>query len=630
MISMILPQVGFNADIPLYYAYGTGEPRPENWECTREYSRFRLSRCEYGYGIDWDDPPEAYLLDGVLRDKETEAEINKWVLETMEETGNQGVLYTAVNGYMDVAVGAWATDTYYYSGNTQVAVWNLKTGERITRFSDLFYEGTDFVPAMTAAENNYYFYHGSGHDIYTKEPKNFSGFTLGVLDPRFDFSMYGDGAYYSGFSAADLLYEVMDYMPAWFYFDMTPLFESNVESLPGYVSLETRTLDEYKLYKELDGNLLLGKLNPSRFLTDDETNNRNRELDELYKIIINSVEYENYEPPISEDWSTMPELFKRYDFPDGRFDPDNFFELNKYFIYEQGILPTPTAPVFTEDGEKLIIDTPFGTFFKNRETGEIFTPTDDIMLTVKEDFAGLVDIDFDGSAEWISFDGDLRIRGKNYNLRVPLEDIDTAFGGETFGVFSAWEVTKNTQTNEIGGAFYYFNDDEGYIYTKTSYVIENGKMRLTKNDKVTSERFTSPIKYFDINEKNTEKIIYGARWLIQDDIAFSGGSAKKHFDELQKSLKNLRETDHDCLTVVAEISDDKTFIFGFTQSEDGGKYYENDSAAIDFSYDIIGIKTENSGYSYSPETYIVFGEAEISDDGKMLKIEDGEIIYSED
>jgi hypothetical protein len=176
-------------------------------------------------------------------------------------------------------------------------------------------------------------------------------------------------------------------------------------------------------------------------------------------------------------------------------------------------------------------------------------------------------------------------------------------------------VTKNTRTGEIGGDFYYVNDNDGYSYTKTSYVIENGKMRLTKNEKVTSEKYTVPIKYFDINKKDTETVIYGAQWLIQNDIALSGGSAKTRFNELQKTLATLRETKPESLTLVAEIFDEKTLIFGFSQTENGGLYYENGGEPTDFSFDKIGLATENSGLDYSPETYIISG---------------GEIVYKPD
>jgi hypothetical protein len=117
-----------------YTAVGTGEVRSENWVRTREYSRFRLTCERYG-----SDDMNDYTLSGVLVDIELENKINKWVVETLESGEHlSGVLYTAVNGYMDITVGMWVGDRYYISENAQNSVWNLKTGERITKFPTCF------------------------------------------------------------------------------------------------------------------------------------------------------------------------------------------------------------------------------------------------------------------------------------------------------------------------------------------------------------------------------------------------------------------------------------------------------------------------------------------------------------
>jgi hypothetical protein len=550
IIGIIISPLGnFPAgDFAVYTALGTGEPRPENWEQTRDYSRFRLAISDYEVGISAE--PEEYLLDGILIDKELEAEINEFILKTMEETGNRGLLCTAVNGYMDVAVGSSATYSYFYDSDVVIGVWNLKTGERITKFSDLFYEGTDFVPAMNDAMSKCYDWGG----IETQEPQNYSSFTLTAIDPQFDFTL--NDPYHSSRTTIDQMYEVMDYMPAWLYCDMSPFFTKKGKS-----HLETRTMKEYSLYYEDFADMYGGKLYYSRYLTAEETNKRNADLTELYEAIENSDEYKNYEPQLTYDWSTLPDLYKRYDFPNSKFDEDEFFEIMKYSSSEEGfIATTPTTPDFKLNGNIAIVDTPFGTFFKNRETGEIFTPDDDIMLTVKEDFFGLVDIDFDGKAEQISFDGDLRIRGKNYNLRIPLKGVPTTFGGLEFGVLAAFAVSKNTQTGEIGGDIYYYKDEYDKTQSRISYSITDGKFVITAADYnyVASD---SPVRYFNAETENTETVIYGESWLTQNDNALSDGSAKAHFDILSGELEVCRSNRMNFILIYADIDGEGNTVF---------------------------------------------------------------------
>jgi hypothetical protein len=153
------------APSPVYSDKGTGESRPENRIETREYSTYaRLMTEGYSFG---------QVSVGVYEDEPREA---------------------------------------------ITSCWNLKTGEQLTKFSDLFYKDSDYLPAVNAKY--------IGHTVFnakqyyaTEEAKNFTFMKL--TDSYFDGQYFKDPQ-----SVSDEMYNSESYklMPAWEYFDMKPLF----------------------------------------------------------------------------------------------------------------------------------------------------------------------------------------------------------------------------------------------------------------------------------------------------------------------------------------------------------------------------------------------------------------------
>jgi hypothetical protein len=570
VISMLLPQVGINAEISVYNVLGTGEPRPENWERTREYSRFRLTCEDIG-----DTTTKTFTLNGVLKNQALEDEINAWVINTLETTNLKGVLYTAVNGYMDVTVGMWTGDRYYIRTDAQNAVWNLKTGERVTRFSDLFYEGTDFVPALTEAINNYNNYGRPSElfwfDLITDEPENFSVLTLLTIDPCFDFNPYGGSdrgaAIYS-------LAAVQDYMPVWFYYDMTELFNSDLGEQVNWslATMRDNIADEYtteEFLMDADyAEIYETRIYSPRFLTEDEVNSRNADLEEIYDVIKNSEEYKSFVQPTVRNEEPFyiyeQENYNHSNFPydlDYRENQGYYDRHFNYYYPDDFIPPIIILVSFPENASKTVIDTPFGAFFKNRETGEIFTPSKDAMLTVSEDFSALLDIDLNGKAEIISLDDGVKILTDEMK---PIAEIPFTYAPENFFVITSWVVKKDKKSGEVSGEIYYRTerhrtDEEA----KITYEIENGKIIITSETYyLWFNKFENTIKNF-VPDDRTETVIYSERWLTQNDIALSGGSAKTHFDALSEQLEIYRGEAQSFIIVYADINGDETNIQHF-------------------------------------------------------------------
>jgi hypothetical protein len=601
-------------DFDVYNAVGTGEPRPENWEPTRQYSRFRLTCEDIG-----DTTMKDFTLNGTLKNKALEDEINAWVINTLETTNLHGVLYTAVNGYMDVTVGMWVGDRYYLQGDAQNAVWNLKTGERITKFSDLFYEGENFIPAVSEAMRNYWNYYGAGtkNDIYyiENEPKNFSALTLLYLDPCFDFNAYGDSA-----RSAPMYNQAAahNYMPVWFYYDMTELFNEGLGEQFGWSSatLNTNTAAEFTEEDFLEnGDLIEAKIFSPRFLSKEEVAARNADLEEIYNVIENSAEYKNYEMPFNRSEEDPFFFYEQEDFNHSDFPYDLGYRENqsyyvRHFFYMTAdqYEPIKTLVSFPENGTKSVVDTPFGAFYKNRETGEIITPSDDVMLTVSEDFSALLDIDLNGKPEIISLDNGVKIFTED---NKPIAAIPLKYAPQNYTRITFWTVTKDKKTGEVSGEIYYLSDDH-WINKEAiiTYEIENGKIIITDETDFSFEDTHDNIAKNFEPRADTETVIYSGRWLIQNDIALSGGSAKKHFDALSKQLEMLRSEPRSSILVYADLCRFDTNIVGFLKNTDGGKMYKNagEITPEGFDYDILQFVNPVINYDDIPYSLIFAGK----------------------
>jgi phosphate transport system substrate-binding protein len=315
----------------VYTAVGTGEPRPEGWKPSREYSYYMFSLNEY--------------MDGILTNSETEDKINEWLKSTGFNI-KDGVNFTSVNGYMNVHLNMDSADFYGFAeGST--SVWNLKTGERVDKFSDLFYEGEVFVPVVNRAVDM--FINDLSYFLKT-EPKDFSTATL-ILDTSFN------SAYLGGDQkdlAVNALSEAFDFMPAWEFYDMSPLFIKPLH-------VRTETADLYIEDRERHEDMLECYIGTSRFLSDSEIAALNADIAKVYRFIESSDVYKNfeYENEWYEPFSTRVELSEK----------------------------------------TLNVITPFGLFILNRETGIIESPdTNPLLMTV--DIDGVIDVELDGKPEY--------------------------------------------------------------------------------------------------------------------------------------------------------------------------------------------------------------------------------------
>jgi phosphate transport system substrate-binding protein len=323
-----------------YNALGTGEPRPDGWKPTREYSWCQFMSDDY--------------LDGDLTDSELEEKINAWIGEAIKEyefseNYYEGVLFTAVNGYLNVGVGAYPGESYVYTEDAIISVWNMKTGERLEKFSDMFYEGEDFIPAVNRALVKY---SGDFSSILMGEPKDFNTASLTLKIAAADYYWSSDER--SGL-AINALSEAWNFMPAWEYYDMTDMFTES-----GYVY--KKTADLWTEHRTVYEDMLEIEIDYSRFLSEDEIAALNADITKLYDVIENSPEFAGYE--YENEWDE----------------------------------PFPTSVELSAENI-LTVKTPFGLFILNRETGVIESPQTNPKL--KSIYvSGAIDIDLDGKNDY--------------------------------------------------------------------------------------------------------------------------------------------------------------------------------------------------------------------------------------
>jgi hypothetical protein len=215
----------------IYETLGTGELRPENYKKSDKYSSVMFNRSNYGSNFEDHNRIEFFLLNDDLTDTDLENRINEWIKTEITENNltekflDCVVHFISINGYLEVVISQTHGEGGGYMPDSPVSVWNLKTGEQITRLSDLFYEGTDFLPKLkeaylTVFPNRY------ASEIQT-EPERF--FVTDFLYGDDSFNYISDE--YGGETSADeyklpikFLSDVMEYSPVWSYCDVTPFF----------------------------------------------------------------------------------------------------------------------------------------------------------------------------------------------------------------------------------------------------------------------------------------------------------------------------------------------------------------------------------------------------------------------
>jgi ABC-type phosphate transport system substrate-binding protein len=519
-----------------YAAKGTGEPRPKNRIETQDYS--------YWNGM---------TLDGVLSDTETEKKINAWIDKQEPLPQQQGIWFEAINGYMNVYYGIYNGESPYPASNCVTSCWNLKTGERIEKFTDLFYKDSDFVPAMNRALGMYYDEIGF---VFTGEPKNFNVSTITDLNetkPRYRES-YGDDAKEV---AQNALGEAYKEMPAWEYFDMKPLFSDKYkryvtrEKLPIYTT-------QYFSYE----NLLEAKIYYSRFLPQDEIERRNIQLEKLYDIIEQSEEYKNY------DYSTH----ENYEFDE----------------------PINTEIKFSEDGNIAYVWTPFGEFTLNDKTNKYKTPSNDFIMKNDVKFIGYIDYDLDGTPEAVTLDTSINIYNEKWELVFSIPYVKQGRDGYSRydDYIKVWKVAKMTNINGNG-------EIEGVIICDGqtfNYTVIRGKPELSGDD--------TEIFCFLGNEST----VYAGGAVNYPDFEYVSGKAKADYNALQEQIKILEEKDEsDGYFALLTVQNDKRYIAGLTWAENilyiNGKANKSDAF---YCFSIYVYSVENGNYNLYDNHYDVF------------------------
>jgi hypothetical protein len=538
LIFALLPAYSL-ANTPVYFpsgdTKGTGETRPENRIETQKYSNFsRLKtggydRGQLTVGITEDEPGvytyvyfedfsedvkydiNKTLLEGVLKDKETEEKINNWILSQYEKTGKRGVYYEAVNGYMSVVFGVFYDKKSDEKREAITSCWNLKTGEQLKNFSDLFYKDSDFLPAVNAKYIGHTTFNAEEYYIKGNE-KNFTFMQL--------TDSYFNGKYFESpknESYEMYFWEAYKLMPAWEYFDMKPLF---TEAYRGQVKNKTADLyaEWYSVYGSKSPLLKEPSILRSRFLSDDEIKFRNTELEAIFNVIEKSEELADYKTE------------------------DNFIE---------------TSFDFSKDGKTAIVYTPFGEFTKNGKT--IKTPSTDPIMKPEIGFLGYVDYDLNGTAEMITASDVIEIRNEQGDL-VRFGEHESGYKRDrTYAVL--WSVVKDSdgkitgRVSPSGTAQYYFlepGDPVDYLIKKGGVLPYSGETGHTTADVI---------------DTDCESVVYSLDALSYGELEYASGKAKADFDKLQKQITALKKNSPDSYFAELNIEHGKTQILGTSKKE---------------------------------------------------------------
>jgi hypothetical protein len=390
---------------------------------------------------------------------------------------------------------------FYSFAEDSTSVWNLKTGERIDKFSDLFYEGEDFVPVVNRAVDM--FINDLSYFLKT-EPKDFSTATL-ILDASFN------SAYLGGDQkdlAVNALSEAFDFMPAWEFYDMSPLFINPH-------NVRTETADLYIEDRIRYEDMLECYIGTSRFLSDSEIAALNADIAKIYRFIEVSDVYKNFE--YENEW------------------------------YE----PFSTRVELSEDNI-ISVRTPFGLYLLDRETGVIDSPQTNPSLK-GINIHGIIDIDLDGDYEYYT-----RLSNVITVYDSEVDEIGRYDFDETVRTINAWQVIK--EDGKISGRII-VNDLTVFDYhIENGVTISDGLKTLGVSDSgryyVKSGGFgnvTMELGYPCLTTKlktRTESVIYlncpvgGGGYLYETDFT--------NVDKIAEKLKKMKESGKPYLLVAGK------------------------------------------------------------------------------
>ncbi len=273
------------ADHLPYEAVGTGMKKPADYSPSE-----KSQECYVSFPI------------SVLADKEFEAQINAEVGEALDKLNEQypgkvddiGWCY-AQNGYLQILVGApefWDLGPSEYS-DCYTFVYDIIEKKRIEKYSDLFYEGEDFVPlvnsivrAEATAYSDWSKRQKADFAGLTGEPDCF-GLTYAVLNKG---NIYFPGRFYAPFGNTAEGELIKDMMIPYTYRDMSACFADPSECE------DSDVLKYFATYNDIDGKPYYN-ITCSRFMSDDEIFRQN----ELWK---------NTQDAFYEHLAKMPEPFR--------------------------------------------------------------------------------------------------------------------------------------------------------------------------------------------------------------------------------------------------------------------------------------------------------------------------------
>ncbi len=260
-----------------YSAVGTGKPKPADYKPSEKYQYAGTYQDDFfgtrGGGY--------YYIKG-LTDDAFEEQINADIKEAQDHiiqfapdmTGctdsymidmcKLAFNADSINGYLSIKLSYWTPDvnmdhmSAYPYGCYEHAVslvYDLVEQKRITEFSDLFYEGEDFVPML----NNAFAEHADMYAIDTdiEKKSDFSGL-LGDVEV---FTLDGvclneNNSYFNGMPllSFDHCDPIKDSMVIWEYRDCTGIFDSTIylndwpaqEFVYGYYDVEGVKFEKYE------------------------------------------------------------------------------------------------------------------------------------------------------------------------------------------------------------------------------------------------------------------------------------------------------------------------------------------------------------------------------------------------
>jgi phosphate binding protein len=191
-------KISLPADFTPYAAKGTGKAKPKDYKAVSYYSYYDLP-----YSIEETD------IVNHLTNEKLIVNIKAYLSELPDDADPQ---IRVMNGYLCI------------SNDDEDVLFDMFTGKQITKFSDLFYKDTDFVPVLNEVIAEYELY---TYDMYIPRENDFVGING---EPTFDLIGFKlnkaynnvDGGYCSYYS--DINDSLLDLMVLFEYRDMSECF----------------------------------------------------------------------------------------------------------------------------------------------------------------------------------------------------------------------------------------------------------------------------------------------------------------------------------------------------------------------------------------------------------------------